>query len=334
MKEPELRKDPVTERWVVISSVRAGRPYGYSRGGIPGNEVPKIECPFCAGNEKMTPPEISADRKGSHQNQSGWDIRIVPNKYPALTECEQAEKSDNGLYRSITGAGLHEVVIETAEHNRHMSQMSQEKIAAIFSMVRERFLVHSRNDRIVYSQFFRNSGQIAGASLPHPHSQIIGLPIVSKQVAEELAGCSKWHKENLTCLFCHMLGEEINDGRRIIVNNEDYLVFTPYAPRFSHECWIVPKKHNARFENIDMEEIENLAGTMLDILGRLDKSLNFPAFNMMLHTAPFTDIYNKNYHWHMEITPILSRVAGFEWSSGFNINPLSPEESAKQLRNF
>ncbi len=334
MKEPELRKDPVTDRWVIISSVRAGRPYGYSHGEMKNEENIAVKCPFCEGNEKMTPPEISAIRKNSDPDQPGWDIRIVPNKYPALVESKQTEESDNGLYRSIKGAGLHEVLIETTEHNRPMSQMSKEKIIAIFSMVRERFLVHSANDRIVYSQFFRNSGQVAGASLPHPHSQIIGLPVVSKHVAEELDGSSNWYKKNRTCLFCHMIKKEIDDGRRVIADNKNYLVFAPYAPRFSYECWIVPKKHNARFENIDMQEIENMASALLDILGRLDKTLKFPAFNILLHTAPFTDIHNKNYHWHIEITPILSRVAGFEWSSGFNINPLSPEESAKQLRNF
>jgi UDPglucose--hexose-1-phosphate uridylyltransferase len=330
---PELRKDPVVGRWVIISTERSLRPVHMP----PEPPPPSADyCPFCPGNEDKTPPEVYAVRGEGEANQNGWQVRVVPNKFPALQIEGVLDRKGEGLYDKMSGVGAHEVVIEGPEHDRAMADMPVEHVAHILRAYRERFVDLHRDPRFRYVLIFKNHGAQAGATLEHAHTQLIATPIVPKSIQEELEGSRRYYELKERCVFCDIIQQEIgeNEGRRIVTSSERFVVLEPFAPRFPFETWILPRQHDDRFHSVESEEeVLELAGVLKDTLQRLDQALDRPPFNFVIHTAPVGNGRLEHYHWHLEIMPKLTRVAGFEIGSGFYINPTPPEDAAQFLRD-
>jgi UDPglucose--hexose-1-phosphate uridylyltransferase len=329
---PELRRDPVTGRWVIISTDRQKRPNDFriERATTIGRE----QCPFCPGREAMTPPEVLSYRQnGGAPNTPGWDVRVVPNKFPALQVEGTLDREGEGMFDRMNGIGAHEVIIETPDHDRPFAAMSEPEIERVLSAYRERIVDLKRDFRLKHLLIFKNHGGAAGATLDHPHSQLIALPIVPEFVREELDGARDHFALKERCVFCDIVHQEMRDGRRIVQENADIVALAPYAPRFAFETWLLPKAHGSRFEQTPRHVSESLARLLKSVLQRLDRALESPPWNLVLHTAPAADESGDAFHWHVEIMPRLTRVAGFEWGTGFYINPTAPEEAAKVLRS-
>lgn len=327
---PELRKDPIVGRWVIISTERGKRPADFV---VQHPPIKEGFCPFCPGNEDKTPPEILAYRTNqTPPNTPGWHLRVVPNKYPALMIEGDIGREGDGVYDRMNGIGAHEVIIESPGHKEALSSISEKQFEEIFWAYRDRILDLKRDPRFRYILIFKNHGEAAGASLEHPHSQLIALPIIPKRVTEELDGCLEYYNYKERCIFCDIIRQEIMQGVRVVTENQDFLAVTPYAPKAPFEMWILPKKHEASFENAQKHHYETLARIFSNTLKRMDRVLNSPPYNFILHTSPLKDGDSHYYHWHFEIMPTLVKVAGFEWGSGFYINPTPPEEAANFLR--
>ena len=327
---PELRKDPVTGRWVIISTDRARRPSDFTRDTV--EPTGSRFCPFCAGNEDKTPPEVLAYRTDGLTHGGRWSLRVVPNKFPALRVEGNLDRQGEGLYDRMNGVGAHEVVIETPDHMATLSSMSERQVAELIWAFRDRVLDLKRDKRLRYMMLFKNHGEGAGASLEHPHSQIIALPVVPKRVQEELDGARKYFEFKERCVYCDMLRQELKDSERLILATDEFAAISPFAARFPFETWILPRRHESHFEAIREAEVLNLAWVLRNILRKIDRVLEKPAFNLIVHSAPVQEAAAEHYHWHIEIIPKLTRVAGFEWGTGFYINPTPPEESARFLR--
>lgn len=327
---PELRKDPVMGTWVIISSERSRRPFSFQ------NELIKTTpglCPFCPGNESHTPPEIISYRpNGSQPNQPGWTLRVISNKYPALIVEGELHREVIGLYDKMHGVGAHEVVIETPEHNLNISEMTDDQARDVFWAYRERMLDLVKDLRLKYILVFKNQGEAAGASLEHPHSQLIATPIVPKRVMEELEGSKQYYDVKNSCVFCDIVRQEMTSNVRIVFVNESFICIQPFAPRFPFESWILPKEHLGSFPEMDPHEYLLLGRSMKELLKRLKVALKDPPFNYMIHTSPMDGQHHEYYHWHIEVIPKLTRVAGFEWGTGFYINPTAPEVAADFLK--
>ncbi len=330
---PELRRDPIIGRWIIIATERAKQPSDFCHIEAE-TAINSHNCPFCGGNEAMTPPEIFCMREQwSKPNSTGWWVRTIPNKFPALQIEGKLDRQGNGIYDMMNGVGAHEVVIETPEHNKSLADLEIHYIEKVLLSYRERMLDLKKDPRFKYILIFRNHRSSAGASLDHPHSQLIATPIVPKRVKEELRGALEHFNFKDRCVFCDIIWQEIKDRKRVVIENEHFLTFTPYASRFPYEICIIPNKHKACYESITNEEIPALAQILKSSLLKLKKLLSDPPYNYIIHTTPFslpTDL--KDYHWHIEIIPRITHVAGFEWGTGFYINSVPPEDAARDLR--
>ncbi len=330
---PELRKDPITNRWVIISTERGKRPSDF------GKEPERKKggfCPFCVGNEDKTPPEVLVYHDGNNPDpktgKRPWKLRVVPNKFPALQIEGGLNRQGEGLYDKMNGVGAHEVIVETPNHEETLSTLSAQRVEDVLWAYRDRILDLKKDARFRYILIFKNHGEAAGASLEHPHSQLIATPIVPKRVREEVDGAKSYYDYKERCIFCDIVQQEIRQQARLISENEHFICIAPFAPRFPFETWVMPKIHDASYEDVQKYEYASLARMLKDTLMRLDKVLDHPPYNFVLHNAPFVEEDSKFYHWHLEIMPKLSKVAGFEWGTGFYINPTPPEESANFIR--
>jgi len=332
---PELRKDPITGRWVIIATDRAKRPTDFSRQPI---QMKGGFCPFCEGNEGKTPPEILAYRPSQNggpppqRDSAGWRLRVVPNKFPALGIEGSLNRQAEGMFDKMNGLGAHEVIIETPDHNQTLATLPVKRVEDVLWAFRDRILDLRKDKRFKYILIFKNHGEAAGASLEHPHCQLIALPILPKQVVEELEGSKQYYTYKERCIYCDVVRQEMETGVRVVTENSDFLTLSPYAPRFPFETWILPKQHESSFENSATHIYENLANALKSLLARMDKVLDYPAYNFVLHSSPVQDAPSDYYHWHFEIMPKLTKVAGFEWGTGFYINPTPPEEATQFLR--
>jgi UDPglucose--hexose-1-phosphate uridylyltransferase len=326
---PEFRKDPVVNRWVILATDRANRPQQHRVAAKPAVGP----CPFCTGNESMTPPEILAYRdKDSRANQPGWALRVVPNRYPALVPDGGQDRCLQGIYESMNGVGAHEVVIETQEHLTHAAELSEKQFDNLVRAYRDRTTSLRGDTRWRHVLIYKNEGAEAGATFEHLHSQLVALPMVPRQVSEELDGAQKVRKQTGKCVYCEIINADIVDARRIVSENRSFVALCPYAARFPFETWILPKHHSPYFDHASELELGEFALLLRETLIRLDRRLRHPPFNYVLHSAPFED-NPEYYHWHVEIMPRLTGVAGFEWGTGFFINTEAPEDSARELRN-
>ncbi len=326
----EFRRDPVIGRWVIISSERAKRPFAFSKYEREKNNIE--ECPFCWGNEKFTPPEIVSYRQqGTQKDTPGWWIRVIPNKYPALRIEGEVIRQAEGIYDKITGIGAHEVIIETQHHDKDIYELELQYVEDIFKIYRDRILDLKRDIRFEYILIFKNCGYQAGATLSHPHSQLIAMPMVPVRIKQEIFGALKYYEYKERCVFCDIINYELQQGSRVVIENNDFVAICPYASRFPFEVWVLPKRHDPIYEDIHSDELKNLATIMQIINKKLNLALDNPPYNYLLHTSPLKELNLKHYHWHFEIIPKLSGVGGFEWGTGFYINPVPPEEAAKFL---
>lgn len=329
---PELRKDPIVGRWVIIAPDRAKRPEDFTQEfKSNGNRFD----PFLEGNEESTPPEILAYREpGSEANGTGWRVRVVPNKFPALQIEGNLDKRGDGMYDLMNGVGAHEVVIECPHFETDMSRLSVDNIREVLWAYRDRLVDLKRDPRLVHGLIFKNKGAAAGASLEHSHSQLIVSSVVPISVWEEMTGSLEFYNFRGRCIYDDMIQQELANGSRIVLDTPGFVVFCPFAARFPFETWIVPKQHSSHYENIPRQGIEELGMVLKTVLGKLALALDDPPYNYVLHTAPFDSTELPHYRWHFEIFPRLTRVAGFEWGSGFYINPVMPEEAAEFLRGI
>ena len=325
---PELRKDPIVGRWVIIATDRAKRPVPPKPEPLPVTTV----CPFCAGNEVYTPHEILAYReRNTKPDEPGWRVRVVPNKFPALQIEGDLQKRGDGIYDRMNGIGAHEVILECPFHEVSMANLSEENIREILWVYRDRLIDLKKDPRLVYGMVFKNVGAVAGASLEHSHSQLIVTPIVPINVLEEMNGSLEFFGYRGRCIYCDMIHQELGSEKRIVLDTPNFVSFCPYASRFPFETWILPKHHNSHYENIQKNEVDELGTVLKTILLKLETALDRPSYNYIIHTAPLDTQTLPHYHWHMEIIPRLTRVAGFEWGTGFYINPVPPEQAAQFL---
>ena len=327
---PELRKDPIVGRWVIIAPERLTRPQNVSDDG----ELDAAAFdPFLEGNEHATPPEILAYREPHSQpNGPGWRVRVVPNKFPALKVEGDLQNRGEGMYDVMRGIGAHEVIVECPHRESNLGRLPVDAIREVLWVYRDRLVDLKRDSRLVHGLIFKNKGALAGASLDHSHSQLIVNPIIPITIQEEMQGAEQYFRFRNRSIFADMLTQESAERSRIVIDSPNFVVLCPFASRFPFETWIVPKHHESHFENIPRQGIEEMGTVLKQTLRKLEIALDDPPYNYVIHTAPFDSKEIRHYCWHLEIFPRLTRVAGFEWGSGFYINPVPPEDAAKVLR--
>jgi len=327
----ELRRDPIIGRWNIVNTDEPVGPEGFE---IERRPLARTVCPFCPGNERLTPPEIYAVRgPDARANEPGWSLRVVPNKFPALRVEGELQRRGLGLYDLSNGIGAHEVFIETPDHEKQMADLTVEELDAVLQAFAMRSLDLRGDKRLKYTLIFKNYGVAAGASLEHSHSQLIALPIVPKRVAEWLKGAERYFEFRGRCPFCDMIQQEQGDDARIVGENKSFLALCPFVSSFPFEVWLLPKVHSPHFSQMTPDGSRDLARMLRDVLLRLRVSLSDPPYNFVINTSPIEPRERDEYHWHLELIPKLTNVAGFEWGTGFYINPTPPEFAAKILRD-
>lgn len=330
---PQLRKDPVTSRWVIVSveepkTAKSFRPEEHFKSS-------KV-CPFCPGNEAMTPSEIAAwGRRQGGKNAPGWQVRVIPNKFPALQIEETTDKTAIGLYDKVGGFGAHEVIIDNPDHTKEIADLSLENVELLLRVYRDRCLDLKKDTRFKYILIFKNYGASAGASMEHPHSQLIGLPVVPSRVKGEVRGATKHYEYTDRCIYCDILSQEVEEKKLSILEEEGFAALSPFASRFPFETWIMPKSHRSSFDTLSDAELRPLAVVLKTTLLKIKTALKDPSYNFMIHTMPLQGRERREdtYHWHIEIIPKLTQIAGFELGTGFYVNPTPPELAAETLRN-
>jgi UDPglucose--hexose-1-phosphate uridylyltransferase len=339
----ELRKDPILNRWVIISTERSLRPSDFQLADDEPEEN-GID-PFAEGNEHLTTQEIYALRSpDSSPNGPGWQLRVIPNKYPALGVEGDLDPRGYGLYDRMNGVGAHEVVVETPQSGIGWRDFPLPHIVDILCTIRLRVEDLSRDMRFAYILPFKNHGQAAGASLRHAHSQIIATPVISGRVIEELRVADAHWAEKRRSIFVDILDQELLMRERIVWESEQFLGFCPYASSSPFEVHIYPREQGADFRKATTEQLRGLALALKSVLLKWDRALGDVAYNLLFRTAPYDSILapvrsdypslDAYYLWHVELFPRLSRTAGFEWGTGFNINPTPPEEAAEHLASI
>ncbi|MGC9316993.1 MAG: galactose-1-phosphate uridylyltransferase [Armatimonadota bacterium] len=337
----ELRKDPIVDRWVIIAAERGRRPTDFE---APESTTPGAACPLCEGNERMTPPEIWALRpNGGEPDTPGWQVRVVPNKFPALRIEGNVNRRGIGTFDLMDGIGAHEVIIETPDHSWRMADGPPEMIERVLLAYQVRLQDLYRDDRFRYCVIFRNYGPDAGASLSHPHSQIMAVPVTPRRVKSKLNAALAYYERKERCIFCDMLAQELALEDRIVIDDGQFVAFAPFASRFPFELAVYPRAHSHDFCAMGGEERAALARVMHQCLAYLRPALGALSYNFVVNVAPnssprpgkphYWSTLALDYHWHIELLPRVTQIAGFEWGTGFYINPVAPEDAARFLRD-
>jgi UDPglucose--hexose-1-phosphate uridylyltransferase len=339
---PELRRDPIIGRWVIIATERAKRPSDFSYGKDEAASAPGSPCPFCEGNEAMTPPEVFALRKkGTKPNEAGWGIRVIPSISPFLKTEGDLDRHGSGMYDLMNGIGAHEIIIATPDHDTGTFIQDLSQIEKLTEVIIKRMKYFKKDARLKYVLIFKNHGRVAGGgNLWHQHLQLIATPVTPKRVKEKLTGAKRYFDYKDRCIFCDMIRQEDGRAERTLVEDDGFIAINPYCSRFPFETWILPKRHSCDFSTITKNEIHGFSSILKLTMEKLTKTLGDFPYNIVLHTAPFRrrkkkgywDTIEEDFHWHMEIMPRLTQVAGFEWGSGFYINPTSPEDACRYLK--
>jgi UDPglucose--hexose-1-phosphate uridylyltransferase len=323
---PELRIDPITARRVFVAEERAGRPFDYA--AAPAHRPSSAsDCPFCAGHEHLTPDATAqlADDAGR------WQVRVIPNKYPAVVLAPPAGRAAS-VEPGAAAIGAHEVIVEAPHHAVDLVQLTVDQATRVLTVYRDRLRHWSRDHALRHALIFKNSGYAAGASLEHVHSQLMALPVVAAAVQAELDAAARHFAAGRSCIFCDWLRDEIADGRRVVSRNQDFAAVCAVAPRQPYETWLLPADHNAQFESLESADLRRLAEALLDLLGRLAEATAGAAYNLVLHTADFAGAHRQAYHWHWELIPRITQLAGLELGGGSFICPVAPERAAQRLR--
>lgn len=337
---PDLRHDPIQKRWVILSTERGRRPSDFAPTQPTSSPA---DCPFCPGHESVTPKELLAVRPQGNPNDPSWQLRVIPNKFPALRVEGELERFGAGMYDRMSGVGAHEIIIESPEHTLDLPDLSVHQVYLIMRAWRDRIADLMRDPRLRYILVFKNFGATAGATVDHPHSQLIAMPVTPHTVALELESARQHYNLKERCIFCDVLRQEIEERKRVVAIDEHFVTWCPYASRFPFETWLAPRVHSHDFSLASDELLRYLAVNLRDAMQRMNGALGRPPYNLIIHTAPNTlhrpvrahywETLQADYHWHIEIFPRLTRTAGFEWGSGIYINPTPPEDAASYLRD-
>ncbi|MGO9480433.1 MAG: galactose-1-phosphate uridylyltransferase [Candidatus Kryptoniota bacterium] len=326
---PELRQNVLTREWVIISPERAKRPDEFARKKNGERVLPEHmpECPFCVGNEHLTFDELFR-----MPENDGWKVRVVSNKYPALTSKGERVRRVDGIYRSMTAVGFHEVIVEHRRHNTTIALMTDEEVADILNVYRQRYREVKKDSRVEAIILFKNHGEGAGTSVSHPHSQLVATPIVPNQIRSRIDEAVRYFDDIGECVGCRIVQDELLAKERLIYQSENFVAFIPYAALSPFHTWIFPLKHKSSFDEISDAEIKDLAKCLRTVLAKLYHGLNDPDFNYSIRSIPTRELRTEYFHWYFTIVPRVSKTAGFEIGSGMYVNTALPEQSAEFLR--
>lgn len=329
----QFRQNPITKQWVLIAPGRGKRPEDFRTYSVMAG-LPELDpaCVFCPGNEDKNPD--LCDDVCRIPNNAEWQLRVIPNKYKSVEHGPVVSEHD--FYTARSGYGDHEVIV-TRKHNEPVALQSALQIGLSLNNFKDRIIILSKDEKTAYVQVFHNHGRDAGASLVHPHYQILTTPMVPPHVHAEMSGAYHYHREHGTCIYCNIMKEEIRLKDRLVYEDDHFVVISAYASRKPFETWILPKRHGARYEEIAETEIMHLSHVLKRVLGALYTKLSDPPLNFYIHTMPVKRdrhlLHEENsYHWHLTIFPRLTIWAGFEYATGIPVNPMAPEETAKFLR--
>lgn len=326
----EIRQNIITRDWVIVATERAKRPHEFAKKIFPKNNLPpyKADCPFCLGNEHLATKEFLRI-----EGEKSWDVRVISNKFPALSPDGDRLRWTIGINTSISGIGIHDVVVETPHHNSITALLSEVEIYHICLAFRMRYEEIAKDRRMETIVIFKNHGESAGSSLEHPHCQIAAIPVVPYSFRSRIQEVMRYFDDHGDCIFCRTALDEIADGTRIIAETVNFIAFIPYAALTPFHIWIFPREHTSSYEDATDSELKDLASIMKKVLSMLYYGLGNPDYNFTIRSAPMTEKRTKYYHWYMSIIPRITKQAGFEMGSGMYINTALSEESAEYLRN-
>ncbi len=335
----ELRKDPVLGRWVAVMNYSKS-PSDYILYSNENNMDGEEKCIFCPGREKEIPDEImSVERVNTDNTQNGWWTRVIPSFFPVFKVEGDLGRKGEGMYDKMNSIGSNEIIIESPEHSVRPEDIGSEQMVRVLRTYSNRMIELDKDPRFRYTLIYKNSGKEAGAFSSHPMSMLASTPIIPKRLKEELDGAKQYYAYKERCIFCDIVREEIRFEKRVILETDKFIAFCPYASKFPFESWILPKRHNCAFQDIEKDEIEDMALILSSVLKKLRAAFNGLPYNYYIHTAPnriprkdHWHTLGDDFHWHLEIMPRLLRTSGFEWGSGFYILPTSPEDAAKYLK--
>jgi UDPglucose--hexose-1-phosphate uridylyltransferase len=327
-----LRFDVTTNDWVIFAPRRALRPTDFQQLPKQPPEA-QLPCPFCPGNEQLTPPEVFAIREGGEPNSPGWKVRVTPNKFPALRIEEDYHRQQVGrLFSHMGGCGAHEVIIDSPSHSLTLAQQPVEQVRLLLWTLQQRYIDLMRDTRFQTIVIFKNHGPKAGTSLVHPHCQLIASPVVPHMLRHKLAVAAQYFDRTGECVYSAMVEEELAVKHRIVTVNEHFVALIPYASQVPFETWILPRRRQSSFRWLDPSLVRPLAEILKEVLARLHVALNDPDFNLTIDTVPRGEEQGEYFLWHIQILPRLTQRAGFEMGSGMSINPVLPEEAAALFR--
>jgi len=326
----ELRQDLVSGDWVVIATGRARKPHAFV-GKPAAFGQPVSNCPFENPFSVKEPPLLRYDYE-KQDKKEGWAVAVVPNQFPAFTRGECGEFYENGPYKWTEGVGLHELFI-TRGHKKYIQDLSLFEITTLVKAYKERYHAIVKEGCVKYISIFHNHGKEAGASIAHPHSQLIALPVLPPDVYKSLKGSEKYFEKNGRCVHCDIVAHEVKAKKRIIYENKKFIAFAPFVSRIAFEVRIFPKSHQSSFDMMEDKDFQYFAEALQTIIAKLHKGLNDPAFNFFIHTAPIKNSYHQ-YHWHVEVIPKTAVWAGFEMGTGIEISTIMPEDAAKFLKKI
>jgi UDPglucose--hexose-1-phosphate uridylyltransferase len=329
---PELRQNFFTKEWVIIATERAKRPEELAT-HRPAVAIPSFveACPFCPGNEAKTPPEVM---RHPNDANAAWAVRVIPNKFAALSSAAQPTRSLQDVWRRIEGFGFHEVIIDSPDHSGVMALLPEAQVANILRVYKERYRLLSMDRRINHVTIFKNHGADAGASLQHPHSQLIATPVIPSQVRHRLHEALRHYDDEGKCMFCHMVEREVEEQTRLVVKSEHFVAMEVFASATPFATHIFPLRHMACFGEISSSELADLARVLRSLLAKIYIGLENPDLNFTIRSGPSDYASARHFHWYVSVIPRLTRVAGFELGSGMFINTVLPEAAAEFLRNI
>jgi len=330
----ELRQDPTTREWVILAPERAKRPQQKPKKRS-AEELPAWDasCPFCPGNENQTPGEVF--RIPISSKDSDWEVRVVPNRFAALTLNGDVSRREYGrFFRKMDGVGAHEVIIENPSHNTPMASMPYQHLEKVLIAYQERYNTLKKNRQFKFITIFKNHGWASGTSLVHPHSQLVATPITATYYRRKFDVAVDYYDDVGKCLYCDLVASELEKAERIVAETKQFVILHPYASRVPYETWIIPKTHCASFGLFPATHLAELAMVLKDTLFCLYRELDNPAFNLMIDTTTTEDEDDPYYHWHIRIIPRLSTIAGFEIGSGIYISTALPEDTARFMKQI
>ena len=346
----EIRINPIVpSESVLVSTARGMRPRKEEAPAPRDTRKHVDRCPFCSGNEHMTPPTVASWPGDEH-----WQVRVVENLYPVLADNSPSGNLVFGLQQAIDGYGRHEVIVDHPEHGIALQEMSEEHLFCLTGMYRDRIrALYAADERIQYVLVFKNFGPAAGASIPHTHSQVIAMPVVPENVYNEVLHSRQYYEKHRQCIFCSLIDEaltfeatiydresgsvrrQISVGQYVIERGRHFVAIKPFASRYEWEIHILPLEHQSDFIDVGDEQRRDLARVLKRAMARLDAVIGGAQYNFFLHSLPHSKAYADSvgsYHWHLEICPRTSIPTGFELGSGLFVSTISPEDAAAQLR--